>query len=434
MSTIETVVTTCKRGLVLAPVAALLLSVALLLLGNGLLGTLLVVRAGNEGFANETIGAMMSAYFAGYAIGAWFLPQVVISVGHVRTFAGFAAVASMTAILHLASIDPWSWTLLRAVTGLAYAGMILATESWLNAHAVQSTRGQLLSIFGVVSMGAWALGQALLNVASPDGIVLFLVVSLLITASVVPITLLPSRPPADVAQEPFSLRQLLAISPLATAGVFLAGLAIGAFWGMGPNFAQRIGLDVGGTSAFMAAVLGGTLVLQWPLGWVSDRLPRNMVIAAAAIGAGAAAIALAVATQAPLPVLLVIGALFGGLGIPIYSLCAAFANDGLSQGQMLGAARGLLLLNDLGTAVGPLVGGLAMTAAGPGGLFVYASVLLGVLAVAALPNMRIGRSGEAVSTRCPHTPLITLSLNALLQGQDAPQKAKQSQPASSGSS
>ena len=193
---IDTVRLVCKRGLVLAPVAALLLSVAALLLGNGLLGTLLIVRAGQEGFSSGAISAMMTFYFAGFTVGAFVLPRIIVSVGHVRTFAGFAAIASMTTLLHVTFIEPIAWMPLRMVTGLAYAGMILATESWLNAHAVPSTRGQLLSIFGVVSMGSWATGQALLNIAAPASVTLFLVVSLLISAAVVPITLLPSHPPA----------------------------------------------------------------------------------------------------------------------------------------------------------------------------------------------------------------------------------------------
>jgi MFS family permease len=422
MSAIETVKVACTRGLVLAPVGALLLSVALLLMGNGLLGTLLVVRAGQEDFGSDIIGAMMSVYFAGYTLGAVFLPRLIVSVGHIRTFAGFAAIASMTALLHLAWVGPWAWMPLRALTGLAYAGMILATESWLNAHAVQSTRGQLLSIFGVVSMGAWALGQALLNVAPADGVALFLIVSLLISAAVVPITLLPSLPPTNVDQEPVSFRALYAISPLASAGVFLAGLAIGGFWGMGPDFAQRIGLGIGGISAFMAAVLVGALVLQWPLGWLSDRLPRNLIIAAASLGAAVAATGLAFSTEAALPVLLVAAALFGGFGIPIYSLCVAYANDRLSPGQMLGAARGLLLLNGLGTAAGPLVGGLAMRTAGPSGLFLYAAILLAVLMACALPSPRANRARNTTSARCPHTPMITPSLNSILQDQDAKPK------------
>lgn len=404
-----------KRGLTLAPVAALLLSVAALLLGNGLLGTLLIVRAGQEGFSTSQISAMMSFYFVGFTVGALVLPRIIVSVGHVRTFAGFAAIASMTALLHVAIVDPIAWMPLRLITGFAYAGMILATESWLNAHAVQSTRGQLLSIFGVVSMGSWASGQALLNVAPPADVTLFLIVSLLISAAVVPITLLPSHPPAQVEQEQVALKELVLVSPLAAVGAFLAGLAIGGFWGLGPNFAQRIGLDVVGISAFMAAVLGGTLALQWPLGWLSDRVPRNFVIAGAALAAAVAAIGVALAVKAPLPLLLIAGALFGGFGIPIYSLCLAVANDDLPAGRLLGTARGLLLLNGIGTATGPFIGGAAMAIVGPRGLFLYAAALLTILAVLAVarrqPTLPIK---PKAATRSPSTPMITVSLDTMI--------------------
>lgn len=217
------------RGLALAPVAALLLSVAFLLLGNGLLSTLLIVRAGQAGFSSGSIAAMTSAYFSGFTIGALLLPRVITSVGHVRTFAGFAAIASMTALLHAGLVESFAWMSLRMITGLAYAGMILSTESWLNAHALPSTRGQLLSIFGVVSMGSWALGQALLNIAPPAGMTLFLIGSVLISAAVVPITLLPGHPPTEVEQDFVAFRDLLRISPLATVGVFLAGLKAVSF-------------------------------------------------------------------------------------------------------------------------------------------------------------------------------------------------------------
>ena len=412
---IDTVRTACRRGLVLAPVGALLLSVAALLLGNGLLGTLLIVRAGHEGFSSGAISAMMSFYFAGFTAGALVLPRIIVSVGHVRTFAGFAALASMTTLLHVTFVEPIAWMSLRLATGFAYAGMILATESWLNAHAVQSTRGQLLSIFGVVSMGSWAVGQALLNIAAPASVTLFIVVSLLISAAVVPITLLPSHPPAEVEQESVALKDVVLVSPLAAVGVFLAGLAIGGFWGMGPNFGQRIGLDVGGISAFMAAVLGGTLALQWPLGWLSDRVSRNLVIAGAALASAAAAVGVAMAAEAPLPLLLAAGALFGGFGIPIYSLCLAVANDDLPASRLLGTARGLLLLNGIGTAAGPLIGGAAMAIVGPGGLFLYAAALLIILAVLAVTRRQPSPPNQAkAGARCPSTPMITGSLDTMI--------------------
>lgn len=417
----ESIRSACARGLTLAPVAALLLSVAILLLGNGLLGTLLIVRAGQEEFPSGAIGAMMSFYFAGFTIGALALPRVIVSVGHVRTFAGFAAIASMTALLHVVFVEALAWVPLRMVTGFAYAGMILATESWLNAHALASTRGQLLSMFGIVSMGSWALGQALLNIAPPADVTLFLIVSLLISAAVVPITLLPSHPPAEVRQEPVALRDLLSVAPLATVGVFLGGLAMGGFWGMGPIFAQRIGLDTGGISAFMAAVLGGTLLLQWPLGWFSDRVSRSLIIAGAALSSAIAAVGVAFAAEAPLPLLLAAGALFGGFGIPIYSLCVAVAIDDLPAGRQLGTVRGLLLLNGIGSAAGPLIGGATMNLLGPGGLFFYSASLMIVLAFLAILGKRSGRPSETKAIMCPSTPMITGALDAMIraQGEDA---------------
>ena len=253
---------------------------------------------------------------------------------------------------------------------------------------------------------------------------LFLIVSLLISAAVVPITLLPSHPPAQVEQERVVFRDLVLASPLAAAGAFLAGLAIGGFWGMGPNFGQRIGLDVGGISAFMAAVLGGTLALQWPLGWLSDRVSRNLAIACAALASAAAAIGVALAAGAPLPLLLTAGALFGGFGIPIYSLCLAAANDDLPAGRRLGTARGLLLLNGVGTAAGPLIGGAAMNIVGPGGLFLCASVLLAILGVMALARGQPKRPLKTKATRCPSTPMITGSLDTMIRIQEESQRAR----------
>ena len=184
---------------------------------------------------------------------------------------------------------------------------------------------------------------------------------------------------------------------------------------MGPNFAQRIGLDVAGISAFMASVLGGTLVLQWPLGWLSDRVSRSLVIAGAALASAAAAIGLALAVHAPLPVLLTVGALFGGFGIPIYSLCLAVANDDLPAGRLLGTARGLLLLNGMGTAAGPLIGGAAMAVVGPAGLFLYAAALLAILAVLAFARGRRSRPLHAkAAPRSPSTPMITGALDTMI--------------------
>ena len=297
------------------------------------------------------------------------------------------------------------------VTGFAYAGLILIAESWLNAHAVAATRGRLLSLYGVVTMGVWALGQGLLNLSSPDGIVLFLIVSILISLALTPITLLPGHPPAIPQQERLSLHRLLMLSPLGTAGAFLSGLALSAFWGMGPNFAQENGLDTAGISIFMASVLAGALVLQWPLGWLSDHAPRRLVIAGAALAAAAAAAGFVAVGSTGLPVLLALGFLFGGFGIPLYTLCVAHANDRLQASEMLAAARGLLLLNGLGAAIGPFMASLSMSRFGPSGLFAHAGTLLAVLATVALLRRAQGQVETSVATPLPCTPQIALALD-----------------------
>ena len=395
----------------LAPVVTLLVSASLLVLGNGLQGTLLLVRTGNEGFRGEVIGIMMSAYFAGYALGAILLPPVVASAGHIRAFAGFASLASAITIVHVLLLDPWVWVLLRAATGLLYAGMILVIESWLNAHATSSSRGRLLSLYGIVTMGSWALGQGLLNLSSPDEVVLFLIVSILISLALVPITLLPSRPPMVPRHAPLALWQLLQLSPLGTLGALLSGLALSVFWTMGPAFAQGAGLGTAGVSAFMAAALLGALLLQWPLGWLADRRARRTIIAVAALAAALGGSGLALMKDAELPVLLLLSFLFGGFGIPLYTLCLAHANDRLSAEEILPAARSLLLLNGIGAALGSFAAGAAMSWFGPEGPFMQAAALLAFLAIIAVQRRFDGPAEAPVSSPLPVVPQITMTLD-----------------------
>ena len=386
-------------SLVIGPVATLLASASLLVLGNGLQTTLLVVRAGHEGFAGQTIGLMMSVYFAGYALGSLLLPRAIASAGHIRAFAGFASIASIVALLHLLLNAAWAWTLLRALAGVAYAGMILVTESWLNAHAVASTRGRLLSLYGMATMGSWALSQGLLNVASPEGPALFLVASILISFALVPLALLPSHPPVIVQEAQLNIRRLFVLSPLGTLGAFLTGSALSAVWGMGPNFAQEAGLGTAGISAFMAAVLLGALAMQWPLGWLSDRHPRRLVIAFASFCAVLSGAGLALA-ESSLPVLVALGFLFGGFSIPLYTLCVSHANDRLRTDEMLAGARSLLLLNGAGATFGPFIASLWMARIGPRGLFVNASILLSVLMLVALARRARPKNAHVASPLC----------------------------------
>jgi MFS family permease len=398
---------TGEPGLIIAPVATLLASVCLLVLGNGLFGTLVVVRAGLEGFRSEAIGAMMSSYFAGFGLGALLLPGLISRVGHIRAFAGFAAIASALTLLHLLFLNAWAWMLLRALSGAVYAGMNMVTESWLNAHALAATRGRLLGLYGVLTMGAWALAQGLLNLAPPGDITLFLLVSILIALALAPVTLLPSLPPVVRPEAWFDPRSLFTLSPPAAIGAFLSGFSLSAYWGMGPNFAQSMGFGTAGISAFMAAFLLGAMVLQSPLGWCSDRFPRRLVIAFASLGSALAGLGLAFISNTAPPILLALGFLFGGFGIPLYTLCVAHANDRVNAEDTLATARGMLLLNGVGAILGPLCVGFVMHAFGIRALFVPASAALIALALVALFRRVHGPAESAAPSPLPYAPQIS---------------------------
>lgn len=366
------------------PVLALLAAIAVLVLGNGLQGTLLGVRAGLEAFQEVTIGAIMSAYFAGYVLGSVVGPRLVATVGHIRVFAGMASLASAATLGHLLLIDPLAWALLRAASGFCYAGLVMVAESWLNSQAVPETRGRLLSLYGMVMMGAWTASQLLLNLAPVRGFELFALVSILLSLALVPVTLFRTLAPPTPVTARLGLAEVYRISPVGFTGSLIVGLTMSAFWGMGPTFAQAIGLHAAALSAFMAMPMFGALVLQWPMGWLSDLVDRRLVITYASLATALAAAVLSWGAALPLPALVVAALVFGGFGLPIYSICVANTNDFLGPDELLPAASALLTLYGLGAAVGPFAASLAMRVAGPDGLFHYIGVLQVVLTGLAL--------------------------------------------------
>jgi len=365
----------------------LLFGIALLVLGNGLQGTLLGVRATAEGFSQETIGLIMSAYFAGFVGGSLIGPALIARAGHIRTFAALASLASIATLAHVLIIDPFSWGVFRAANGAAYAGLVMVAESWLNATATRRTRGRILAIYGLVMLGAWSGSQWLLLIADPNGFALFCLVSILISASLIPLSLSRVEAPRDPAPERVGLRRLFAISPLGVAGCFLAGLAMSAFWGLGAVFAQGIGLDDRGTAAFMAATLAGAMALQWPVGWLSDRFDRRSVIAATCLANIVVSLALFWLAPTGLALLVPAAFLFGGLGIPVYSLCLAHANDFVARREVVAASSALLLVYGVGSMIGPLLCGLMMGRLGPQALFLFTA--LGLFAIAAVSVLRM---------------------------------------------
>jgi MFS family permease len=372
---------------------ALFLGIALIMLGNGLQGSLLGLRATLEGFPTAITGLVMSAYFVGFLAGSTLVPRLVSRVGHIRVFAALASLASAAVLLHSVSVTPPSWGAIRLVTGFSYAGLYVVAESWLNDRATNETRGQLLSIYMVVMLGGMASGQLLLNVADPASFELFVLVSVLVSLAVIPI-LLTARPAPDfTAPSSVSLAELYRISPLGVFGALGTGMAHGALFGMGAVFAQSTGMSVAQISVFMAVAVLGGVVLQWPVGRLSDRFDRRQVLTTVTFVAAFSAFA-ATFVSGPLAGVLpdwslyVLVALFGGMTLPMYSLTIAHANDHLEPDQMVAASGGLVLAGGIGASFGPVTAASVMSVMGPAGFFWTLGAIHAIIGVFALYRMR----------------------------------------------
>ncbi|MBY8965832.1 MFS transporter [Algiphilus sp. NNCM1] len=363
------------------PVSALLAGVALLLLGSGLLGTLLSVRAGLEGFSTTSIGLVMSAYFAGFLLGTRIAPEVIERVGHIRSFAIFAAVAACTSVLHPLSISVWSWALLRVVTGISIVGLFNVIESWLTVQADPASRGGLFAVYMIVNLVAMAAGQWLILASPVESFELFSIITVLFALSLVPVALTRLGQPDVTTVTAVPFRTVWTVAPVAIGGAFLSGIVMGGFWGMGPLFAQRVGLEQAGVALLMSLTIIGGAVMQLPIGHYSDRHDRRRVIgltaAWGALLAAGTSLLLGYYQHALFPMMF----LYGGFAFSIYPLCAAHLSDWLEADQLVDGSGWLLLMHGAGAALGPLAAGLFIGRAGEGSLPLFFGIVLLPLAL-----------------------------------------------------
>jgi MFS family permease len=350
---------------------ALLLGIALIMLGNGLQGSLLGLRASVEGFSTATIGIVMTGYYAGFLVGSVMVPKLLKNVGHIRVFAALASLASVSVLVHPVFLLPFTWVLLRLVTGFSYAGLYVVAESWLNDVATNETRGQLLAIYMVIMLAATGAGQFLLNLSSPGGMELFILISVLVSLAVVPISLTVSPGPRFDAPEHIGIGALYRASPLGVVGAMGTGMNFGAIFGMGAVYGNDIGLPVSWIAYFMASIYFGGMLLQWPIGRLSDRMDRRQVILGVTLVASVAALlAVFVAEHSRVGLLALIG-LFGGMSLPLYSLFIAHTNDHLRNEQRVAASATLVLTGGLGAIMGPTLCASVMSLLGPSGFLWY---------------------------------------------------------------
>ncbi|WP_229682843.1 MFS transporter [Siccirubricoccus deserti] len=364
----------------LRPIAALLVGVFVTMAGSGSLGTAVSLRLEAAELPRPVIGFVMSAYFAGLTLGSLLAYRVVLRVGHIRAFTAFASVVSAVTLLYPLLPPPLAWVPLRLAEGFCMAGIFICVESWLNDHAGPASRGRILAAYMICLYLGQASGQVLLALDwSNDGMRVFLLVSVLISVAVLPVALTRMPPPALPEVASFPARRLWVASPLGVVGTVASGLVLGSVYALGPVFARdAAGFEAQGAALFMGVLITGGVLLQWPLGRLSDAFDRRRVIVATLALLVVAALLVASAAEGGGVALLGSAAFFGGVAFALYPLCAAHTNDHLARDERVAASGGLVLAYSSGATAGPLLTSAVMMALGGWGLFLFAA-LVGLL-------------------------------------------------------
>ena len=383
---------------------ALLLGLMLLMLGNGIQGTLLGVRGQIEGFSTFEMSIVMSAYFLGFLGGSRLAPEMIRRVGHVRVFAALGSFISAVLILYPTFAHPIAWTLERVIIGFCFSGVYVTAESWLNNAATNENRGKALSLYMLVQMIGIIAAQGLLLVGDPSGYVLFVIPSVLVSIAFAPILLSISPTPAFETTKPMSLRQLYGISPLSCVGVFLLGGAFSAQFGMAAVYGAAAGMSLPQISLFIATFYVGATVVQFPLGWLSDRMDRRrLIMIVAAVGGIGGVIGMLLGGF--FSMLLVAAFIVGGMSNPLYSLLISYANDFLDREDMAAASGGMIFMNGLGAISGPLLTGWMIESFGPSGFWLFIAALL--LAMAGYAAYRMTqRPAPSVDETSAYAPVL----------------------------
>jgi len=345
---------------VIAAAWPLLLGMGVLMLGAGLQSTLLALRGTLEGFPPPVTGIIMSCYYLGYLAGTRIAPPLLLKVGHIRVFAALAAVASAAILLQGSFINPWTWGVMRLLSGLCFAGIYVVAESWLNDRASRANRGQLFAVYMVVLYVGLGSAQFLLLLSSPQSAQPFMLVSVLISLALVPIVLSAHQVPEGAATGKVRLIDLYRNTPLGVVGVSVSGLTSATIYSMGPVYARLSGLQTRGVAAFMGVSILAGVLTQYPVGRLSDRMDRRTVLAAVCALATVVAAVLFTFKELPHPVIVGLSALLSGVILTLYSLSVSHANDKLEPGQAVAASSKLLLLNGSAAALGPILAGSLM--------------------------------------------------------------------------
>lgn len=359
----------------------LLLGMGVLMLGAGLQGTLLGLRATLEGFPTPVTGIIMSCYYVGYLAGTAAAPRMLRQIGHIRVFAALAAIASAAILVQATFVQPFIWATMRLLSGVCFAGIYVVAESWLNDRASKANRGQLLAMYMLVLYVGLGAAQFLIVVANPSTTTPFMLVSLLISLSMVPIVVSAQQAPGPAVPRKVRYRDLYRNSPLGVAAVSVSGMISSIVFSMGPVYARLSGFGNSGIATFMAVSILAAVVTQYPVGRLSDRMDRRTVIAAACTVATLVAGSIVAFGGLPRAIFFLLTALFSGSALTLYSLAVSHVNDKLEPAEMVAASSALLRLNGGAAAIGPVLAGSLIAGYGPAAYFTTLASLTGALTI-----------------------------------------------------
>jgi MFS family permease len=369
-------------NVVLRSLWPLFLGIFFISLGNGLQGTLSSWRADYEGFSVITTGLVMSGFFVGAFASSLISPNQIKRTGQIRTYAAYASIASTAILIQLLFIEPPVWFVARFLSGFCIVGIMIIVEGWLNSISSNENRGQLFSIHMMVVWGGLAMGQGLFVVDSPAGVNLFLLASILLSISLIPILLTEIKTPEEKIelQESLGFKALWKASPSGVATIGISGLASAGFFGVGTIYAIKSGLSISETALFMTLFLGFGALSQWPLGWISDRIDRRKVILLCCSIVVGICVLLALFDFSK-TIFLILNGLIGASTLPLYSLGVAHTNDRLKPSQMVSASGTIVFVFSIFAALGPFTMSYFLKLFDSFGFLIYLSLVHLVIAV-----------------------------------------------------
>lgn len=369
--------------------AALFMSVILLQLSSGGLGPLDALSGLQVGFTRSQVGFLGSAHFMGFFIGCWWAPRLMGSVGHSRAFAAFTATGAIGLLAHMIIVDPIAWAIMRVATGLCIAGCYTVIESWMQAKVTNETRGRAMGGYRMVDMGASLAAQLMIGVLEPAHYVSYNLLALFCCAAILPLTLTKASPPKT--PDAPRLRPKLAIekSPLAAAGVVVAGLTSAAFRMVGPIYGQEVGLQLNQIGLFLAAFVLGGAIAQLPIGWLADKFDRRWVLIGLSLAAVVSCGTTVLASGAGTGMVMAAAVFFGFTTFPVFSVSAAHAHDYATSEERVELSAALMFFFALGAIASPLIASTLIEAYGPTALFVFLAAGHLVLVVFGIMRMNV---------------------------------------------